>query len=342
MVPRGYGSRACICKIGRSHVTSHRGSVGRLLGPVQTVSLVVTLFGGAGCRGRDAEKPVTVGAASGELTAAQVTAARNAGLLPNTPLTPDLIYGSSSLPDSQAYGINNAGQVVGFFHDGGWPFVYGQPAVPFIYSGPTSPPGSPPPTLALLGPSGTGYPSCINDAGYVAGIAGPTAEDWSHAVLWHPDHSVETLPISSLSHATIVTNGRQSPKLAQLFWEAGPRRTQEAFESFLRAEVDAGKLQIPDLHRAASQFFCLLKGELHARLDALSNPLGSPGGTNTFTDDVDYATSLGATVVVSAGNEDLRTVEETFTPCLDCTNNPSTGICDTATNDTRFYRIKNQ
>jgi len=134
MVPRGYGSRACICKIGRSHVTSHRGSVGRLLGPVQTVSLVVTLFGGAGCRGRDAEKPVTVGAASGELTAAQVTAARNAGLLPNTPLTPDLIYGSSSLPDSQAYGINNAGQVVGFFHDGGWPFVYGQPAVPFIYS----------------------------------------------------------------------------------------------------------------------------------------------------------------------------------------------------------------
>jgi len=189
-------------------VTSHRGSVGRLLGPVQTVSLVVTLFGGAGCRGRDAEKPVTVGAASGELTAAQVTAARNAGLLPNTPLTPDLIYGSSSLPDSQAYGINNAGQVVGFFHDGGWPFVYGQPAVPFIYSGPTSPPGSPPPTLALLGPSGTGYPSCINDAGYVAGIAGPTAEDWSHAVLWHPDHSVETLPISSLSHATIVTNGR--------------------------------------------------------------------------------------------------------------------------------------
>jgi len=68
-------------------------------------------------------------------------------------------------------------------------------------------------------------------------------------------------------HRTIVTNGRQSPKLAQLFWEAGPRRTQEAFESFLRAEVDAGKLQIPDLHRAASQFFCLLKGELHARLE---------------------------------------------------------------------------
>lgn len=68
-------------------------------------------------------------------------------------------------------------------------------------------------------------------------------------------------------HRTIVTNGKQSPKLAQLFWEAGPRRTQTAFESFLRTEVDAGKLDISDLHRAASQFFCLLKGELHARLE---------------------------------------------------------------------------
>ena len=37
---------------------------------------------------------------------------------------------------------------------------------------------------------------------------------------------------------------------AELFWEAGPKRTQLAFESFLREEVDGGKLDIPDLHRA--------------------------------------------------------------------------------------------
>jgi len=66
-------------------------------------------------------------------------------------------------------------------------------------------------------------------------------------------------------HRTIVANAQQSPKLGQLFWEAGPKRTQEAFQSFLRDEVKAGKLEITDLHRAASQFFCLLKGELHAR-----------------------------------------------------------------------------
>lgn len=68
-------------------------------------------------------------------------------------------------------------------------------------------------------------------------------------------------------HRTIVANAQQSPKLAELFWEAGPKRTQLAFQNFLRDEVAAGKLDIPDLHRAASQFFCLLKGEYHARAE---------------------------------------------------------------------------
>ena len=68
-------------------------------------------------------------------------------------------------------------------------------------------------------------------------------------------------------HRTIVANAQQSPKLAQLFWEAGPKRTQEGFEAFLRDEVKAGKLEISDTHRAASQFFCLLKGECHARME---------------------------------------------------------------------------
>ena len=66
-------------------------------------------------------------------------------------------------------------------------------------------------------------------------------------------------------HRTIVANAQQSPKLGQLFWEAGPKRTQDGFDAFLRAEVAGGKLDIPDTRRAAMQFFCLLKGELHAR-----------------------------------------------------------------------------
>lgn len=67
-------------------------------------------------------------------------------------------------------------------------------------------------------------------------------------------------------HRTIIANALQSPKLGQLFWDAGPKVVQQEFENFLREEVAGGKLDISDLHRAATQFFCLLKGEIHARL----------------------------------------------------------------------------
>jgi TetR/AcrR family transcriptional repressor of mexJK operon len=68
-------------------------------------------------------------------------------------------------------------------------------------------------------------------------------------------------------HRTIVANAQQSPRLGLLFWEAGPKRTQDAFQNFLREEVEAGKLEVEDTHRAAMQFFCLLKGECHAQLE---------------------------------------------------------------------------
>lgn len=52
----------------------------------------------------------------------------------------------------------------------------------------------------------------------------------------------------------------------QMFWKAGPQRVQEAFNEFLQARVAAGELVVPDIARAPSQFFCLLKGELHMRM----------------------------------------------------------------------------
>ena len=68
--------------------------------------------------------------------------------------------------------------------------------------------------------------------------------------------------------------------LPRLFWEAGPKRTTEALAAFLlaeqwfesgvddalRVEVEAGNLAVDDCALAASQFFCLLKGEHHAKL----------------------------------------------------------------------------
>lgn len=73
--------------------------------------------------------------------------------------------------------------------------------------------------------------------------------------------SPEAISLHRLMAAGIGT----SPKLAQLFWEAGPRRTQEEFANFLQREIRAGRVAIDDVPRAASQFFCLLKGDLHAR-----------------------------------------------------------------------------
>ncbi|HET9484996.1 MAG TPA: TetR/AcrR family transcriptional regulator C-terminal domain-containing protein, partial [Xanthomonadales bacterium] len=57
-----------------------------------------------------------------------------------------------------------------------------------------------------------------------------------------------------------------SEKLGTLFWQAGPQVISDHMENFLRAEIAEGALDIPDTHRAAKQFFCLLKGEPHARL----------------------------------------------------------------------------
>jgi TetR/AcrR family transcriptional repressor of mexJK operon len=67
-------------------------------------------------------------------------------------------------------------------------------------------------------------------------------------------------------HRLLTSSGTTSPKLGQLFWEAGPLRMRESFEGFLRQEVEAGQLDIANITRAASQFFALLKGELHTRL----------------------------------------------------------------------------
>ncbi len=73
-------------------------------------------------------------------------------------------------------------------------------------------------------------------------------------------------------------------------------------------------------------------------ISTLSDPVGIlSGGTNPFTDDIDYATAAGAVVVVASGDEAMRQVTETFSPCVNCTNDPSTGTCNEATNDTDFH-----
>ncbi|HBK45172.1 MAG TPA: TetR family transcriptional regulator [Xanthomonadaceae bacterium] len=61
----------------------------------------------------------------------------------------------------------------------------------------------------------------------------------------------------------MLTPGTGDDHVREMFWNAGPKRTQQALADFLQARVARRELDIPDLPLAASQFFCLLKGELH-------------------------------------------------------------------------------
>ncbi|MDX2298937.1 MAG: TetR/AcrR family transcriptional regulator [Xanthomonadaceae bacterium] len=54
-------------------------------------------------------------------------------------------------------------------------------------------------------------------------------------------------------------------KLAQIFYDAGPKRTIDALESLLRKAHAAGKLQVPEPRLAAEHFFCMVKGVAHMR-----------------------------------------------------------------------------
>lgn len=79
----------------------------------------------------------------------------------------------------------------------------------------------------------------------------------------------------ALSMHRMMLTRSSDERVRQMFWQAGPQRVQDAFAEFLQARVASGELVVPDIRRAASQFFCLLKGELHMRM--ASGLCGRPG-----------------------------------------------------------------
>lgn len=70
----------------------------------------------------------------------------------------------------------------------------------------------------------------------------------------------------SLAMHRMMMTATGETHVRQLFWEAGPRRLKAGFAEFLREAIGHGLLRIEDPERAAGQFFCLLKGDLHMRL----------------------------------------------------------------------------
>ena len=73
-------------------------------------------------------------------------------------------------------------------------------------------------------------------------------------------------PEAVSAHRILCSPQMAESPIPQMFWEAGPRRVQDAFATLLRMRMAAGELQVDDVARASSQFFTLLKGDPHAQL----------------------------------------------------------------------------
>ena len=63
----------------------------------------------------------------------------------------------------------------------------------------------------------------------------------------------------------MAAEARQTGKLGQLFFAAGPQRTLDQFDLLLAAAQHAGELQLKNRRRAAKHFFTLLHGDHHMR-----------------------------------------------------------------------------
>lgn len=79
------------------------------------------------------------------------------------------------------------------------------------------------------------------------------------------------------THRVMLSPGTGDDHVRRMFWEAGPHRTQQDMADFLAARVRAGELAIDDLNLAASQFFQLLKGDLHITMMCGLRPPPSAG-----------------------------------------------------------------
>lgn len=82
----------------------------------------------------------------------------------------------------------------------------------------------------------------------------------------HAFYSMISNPQAVAGHRVLCSPQLSDSPLPRMFWEAGPQRVQDEFAALLRRRIAAGELDIPDVPRAAAQFFALLKGEPHAQL----------------------------------------------------------------------------
>lgn len=79
-------------------------------------------------------------------------------------------------------------------------------------------------------------------------------------------YALMTSPEAVSGFRLMCASTRADCALANRFWAAGPGHLQAGFAALLARRTTAGELAVDDPARAASQFFALLRGDLHPRL----------------------------------------------------------------------------
>ena len=79
-------------------------------------------------------------------------------------------------------------------------------------------------------------------------------------------HALVASPQAVSGFRLMCASKREDCSLADRFWDAGAGHLQAGFAAVLARRTATGDLAVDDPARAASQFFALLRGDLHPRL----------------------------------------------------------------------------
>lgn len=99
---------------------------------------------------------------------------------------------------------------------------------------------------------------------FLAGLEGSLREQLT--AIAHAFFTLISSEEAVAMHRMMMMPGTGDTHVRELFWQAGPQQVKDAFADFLRSRVARDELHIPDIARSASQFFSLIKGDLHMQM----------------------------------------------------------------------------
>lgn len=158
-------------------------------------------------------------------------------------------------------------------------------------------------------------------------------------VIADPNDELPAIPVSSqfLQQSAGSSNFNNISVNAQGDREHGTASAEVVYEMAPGADIKLYSVKSTTgieyaIRNAADAGFDVIHVPL-THIETMGDPVGTgSGGTNRFTDDIDYAVSLGAIVVVAAGNEAKRHVADEYLPCAECDPGHPSYICNDGDN----------